>query len=59
MPRLALQKLPRDAKPGRQRNRCRITGRRTVFIASFGLSRIKLRASSLRGASPVWVKGSW
>ncbi len=35
----ALQKLPRDSSPARQRNRCQITGRPRGFYRKFGLSR--------------------
>ena len=35
--RLALQKLPRNANPTRQRNRCEITGRPRGTFRQFGL----------------------
>lgn len=55
----ALQKLPRDAGPTRQRNRCRITGRPHGFYRKFGLSRNKLREAAMRGDIPGLVKASW
>ncbi|WP_426417926.1 30S ribosomal protein S14 [Aestuariirhabdus sp. LZHN29] len=56
---IALQKLPRDASPARQRNRCRITGRPHGYLRKFGLSRIKLREAAMRGDCPGLVKASW
>src|SRR5690625_2498529 len=40
---IKLQKMPRDASPSRQRNRCRITGRPHGVYRKFGLCRHKLR----------------
>ncbi|MCC7411355.1 MAG: 30S ribosomal protein S14 [Gammaproteobacteria bacterium] len=57
--RVALQKMPRDASPARQRNRCRITGRSKGFYRKFGLSRNKLREAAMRGDVPGLVKASW
>ena len=54
-----LQKLPRDASPARQRNRCRITGRPYGVYSKFGLCRNKLRESAMRGEVPGLVKASW
>jgi small subunit ribosomal protein S14 len=56
---LRLQKLPRDASPTRQRNRCRISGRPHGFYRKFGLSRNKLREAAMRGDVPGLVKASW
>jgi small subunit ribosomal protein S14 len=56
---LGLQKLPRDAGPTRQRNRCRISGRPHGFYRKFGLSRNKLREAAMRGDVPGLVKASW
>ena len=53
------QKLPRDASPTRQRNRCRITGRPHGFLRKFGLSRNKLREAAMRGDVPGLTKSSW
>ncbi len=55
----ALQLLPRDSSPARQRNRCRITGRPHGFYRKFGLSRNKLREAAMRGDVPGLVKASW
>ena len=56
---VALQKLPRDSSPVRQRNRCRVTGRPHGVNRKFGLSRIKLREAAMRGDVPGLVKASW
>ncbi len=55
----ALQKLPRDSSPVRQRNRCQITGRPRGFFRKFGLSRNKLREATMRGDVPGLRKASW
>jgi len=55
----AMQKLPRDSSPARQRNRCRITGRPHGYYRKFGLSRNKLREAAMRGDVPGLVKASW
>lgn len=55
----SLQKLPRDASPVRQRNRCRITGRPHGVYRKFGLCRNKLRELAMRGEVPGLVKASW
>lgn len=57
--RLALQKLPRNASPCRQRNRCQITGRPRGVFSKFGLARGKLREVAMRGEIPGIVKASW
>jgi small subunit ribosomal protein S14 len=54
-----LQKLPRDASPTRQRNRCAITGRSRGVYRKFGLSRVKIREVAFRGEIPGLVKASW
>jgi small subunit ribosomal protein S14 len=56
---LKLQKLPRDASPSRQHNRCRISGRPHGFYRKFGLGRNKLREAAMRGDVPGLVKASW
>lgn len=55
----ALQKMPRDASPVRQRNRCRVTGRPHGVYRKFGLCRNKLREAAMRGDVPGLVKASW
>ena len=56
---VALQKLPRDSSPARQRNRCKITGRSRGIYRKFGLSRHKLREAAMRGEVPGLKKASW
>lgn len=56
---IKLQKLPRDASPSRQRNRCAITGRPHGYVRKFGLCRNKLREAMMRGDIPGLVKASW
>ncbi|NKC12271.1 MAG: 30S ribosomal protein S14 [Gammaproteobacteria bacterium] len=55
----ALQRLPRNANPSRQRNRCRVTGRPRGYYSKFGLGRNKLREAAMRGDIPGLVKASW
>lgn len=57
--RLGLQKLPRNANPTRQRNRCSITGRPRGTFAHFGLARSKIREMAFAGEIPGIVKASW
>lgn len=54
-----LAKLPRDASPTRQRNRCELTGRPHGYYRKFGLGRNKLREAAMRGDVPGLVKASW
>lgn len=53
------QKLPRDASPVRQQNRCRITGRPHGVYRKFGMCRHKLREAAMRGDVPGLTKASW
>jgi len=57
--RLELQKLPRNAYPTRQRNRCELTGRPRGTFRKFGLGRNKLREFAMRGEIPGIQKASW
>ncbi|NLF53175.1 MAG: 30S ribosomal protein S14 [Thauera phenolivorans] len=57
--RLALQQLPRNANPTRQRNRCSLTGRPRGVFRKFGLCRNKLREMAFRGEVPGMTKASW
>jgi len=57
--RLALQQLPRNANPTRQRNRCVVTGRARGVFSKFGLTRHKLREMAMRGEVPGMTKASW
>jgi len=56
---LKLQTLPRDSSPSRQRNRCNVTGRPHGYLRKFGMSRIKVRESCMRGEIPGLKKASW
>ena len=57
--RLAMQKLPRNANPTRQRNRCELTGRARGTFRQFGLARHKIREMAFEGNVPGVVKASW
>jgi len=57
--RLGLQKIPRNANPTRQRNRCEITGRARGTFRQFGLVRHKIRELAFAGDIPGMVKASW
>jgi small subunit ribosomal protein S14 len=57
--RLALQKLPRNANPTRQRNRCELTGRPRGTFRQFGLARAKIRELAFEGFIPGVTKASW
>ena len=57
--RLGLQKLPRNANPTRQRNRCEITGRPRGTVRQFGLGRAKIRELAFAGHIPGVTKASW
>ena len=57
--RLALQKLPRNANPTRQRNRCEMTGRPRGTFRQFGLARAKIRELAFGGDIPGVAKASW
>ncbi|XZR52700.1 MAG: 30S ribosomal protein S14 [Enterobacteriaceae bacterium] len=54
-----LQSLPRNSSLSRYSNRCVKTGRVHGYISKFGLSRIKLRESAMRGEIPGLKKSSW
>jgi small subunit ribosomal protein S14 len=57
--RLELQRLPRNANPTRQRNRCEITGRPRGTFRQFGLGRAKVREMAFQGNIPGITKASW
>jgi len=57
--RLGLQKIPRNANPTRQRNRCAITGRPRGTFKQFGLARAKIREMAFTGDIPGMIKASW
>ena len=54
-----LSRLPRDSSPVRGRNRCKLTGRSRGVYRKFGLARMKLRESAMRGEVPGLKKASW
>lgn len=55
----ALGRLPRDASPGRVRNRDQVDGRPRGYVRKAGLSRINLRALAHKGELPGITKSSW
>ncbi len=57
--RADLQKLPRNANPTRQRNRCGVTGRPRGTFRQFGLGRSKIREMAFAGDIPGITKASW
>lgn len=56
---VALQKLPKNSCPARQRNRCKLTGRPRGYIRQFGISRVLFRDMALFGKIPGVTKASW
>ena len=54
-----LQKMPRNASAVRLQRRCGVTGRPHAVYRKFGLSRIKLRETMMRGEVPGLKKASW
>lgn len=56
---LALAKLPKNAMPTRQRNRCALTGRPRGYHRKFNLCRVKLRELASKGQLPGVTKASW
>ncbi|MGA1582923.1 MAG: 30S ribosomal protein S14 [Saprospiraceae bacterium] len=54
-----LDKLPRNASPVRQHNRCQLTGRPKGYMRKFGLCRVKFREMALQGKIPGVRKSSW
>ena len=57
--RVAMQKIPRNANPTRQRNRCEMTGRPRGTFRQFGLARAKIREMAFTGDIPGITKASW
>jgi small subunit ribosomal protein S14 len=57
--RLAMQKIPRNANPTRQRARCELTGRSRGTFRQFGLARHKIRELAFAGNIPGITKASW
>jgi small subunit ribosomal protein S14 len=54
-----LDLLPKNASPGRLKNRCQLTGRPKGYMRYFGLSRIMFRDMALNGMIPGVKKASW
>jgi small subunit ribosomal protein S14 len=54
-----LSKLPRNASPVRQTNRCKISGRRRGYLGKFGCSRLTFRELAMNGMIPGVTKASW
>jgi small subunit ribosomal protein S14 len=54
-----LQKLPRNASPVRQNNRCELCGRVRGYLRKFGVCRICFRELALEGKIPGIRKASW
>lgn len=55
----ALSKLPRNASPVRQVNRCKISGRRHGYLRKFACSRMTFRELAMAGMIPGVTKSSW
>lgn len=55
----SLDKLPRNASPVRQHNRCLLTGRPKGYMRKFGICRVKFRQMALDGKIPGITKASW
>ena len=53
------ERVPRNASPSRNRNRCWVTGRSRGFYRDFGLCRNQLRQRAHNGELPGVVKSSW
>ena len=57
--RVAMQKLPKNSAPERQRKRCKLTGRSRGYIGKFGLCRNEFRRLANFGQIPGVTKASW
>ena len=57
--RFKLDRLPRNSKISRQRNRCALTGRPRGYYRDLGISRIALRSLASEGELPGIIKSSW
>jgi len=55
----ALQSIPRNASPVRQKNRCLVSGRPRAYYRKFGVSRLVFREMALKGEIPGIKKSSW
>lgn len=54
-----LRSLPRDASPGRFRNRCVLTGRGRGVLKDFRLSRLQFRTLAAQGLLPGVIPAQW
>ena len=54
-----LDKLPKNASPVRQHNRCKLPGRPRGYMRQFGISRVTFREMALAGKIPGVKKASW
>ncbi len=54
-----LQKLPRNSRPTRHKNRDSLSGRPRGYMRQFGLSRINFREKASKGEIPGVTKSSW
>ena len=57
--RMKLARLPRNAAPCRQRNRCELSGRPRGYYRKLKMSRVALRDLASNGLIPGMVKSSW
>ena len=55
----ALDKLPKNALPVRQHNRCKLTGRPKGYMRKFGICRNMFRLMASEGKIPGVTKSSW
>lgn len=55
----ALDKLPKNASPVRNKNRCLLTGRPKGYMSKFGVCRVTFREMALAGKIPGVTKASW
>ena len=55
----ALDKLPKNASPVRNKNRCLLTGRPKGYMSKFGICRVTFREMALAGKIPGVTKASW
>lgn len=56
---VGLDKLPKNASPVRQKNRCNLTGRPKGYLRYWGLSRNQFRELAVYGKIPGVTKASW
>ena len=54
-----LAKIPRNASPVRQTNRCKLSGRRHGYLRKFSVSRMTFRELAMAGLLPGVTKASW